>query len=187
VIVRPFNNFGPRQHLEKLIPRFITSALMGDEFTLHGDGSAARDFIFVEDTCRGIDAIMHAPTEQVVGEVFNVASGKDRSILEVAKIIARMMDYDTNKIRYIADRPGQIERHTGDAGKIKRVLSWEPRVGWEQGLQRTIDWFRANVDRWRAQLWMRSIPIRGASGKVEIYGSSTFQPELFTRRREGGW
>ncbi len=169
VILRPFNTFGPRQHLEKLVPRFITSALIDEPFSVHGDGSAARDFMYVEDLCRGIDMIMHAPIESVVGQVFNLCSGQHRSIKEVAADIVRLMSYDPTRIRYIDDRPGQVSRHTGSYDKIKRVVGWEPHVGWEEGLQRTIDWYSANQDWWRPQMWMRAIAIRGASGKVEMY------------------
>jgi dTDP-glucose 4,6-dehydratase len=65
--VRPFNNYGPRQHLEKVIPRFITSVILGEKLRVHGNGMAARDFTYVEDNCEAIDLIMHAPAEEVVG------------------------------------------------------------------------------------------------------------------------
>lgn len=169
VIVRPFNTYGPRQHLEKLIPRFVTSALSGEVFIIHGDGSAARDFVFVEDICRGIDMIMHAPSALVEGEVFNLSSGRSRSLNEIASDISRLMNYDRTKVRHIDDRPGQVVRHTGSHEKAKRLLGWAPQVDWEEGLRRTVDWFKANPDWWRAQLWMRTIPIRGEAGKVEFY------------------
>lgn len=72
VIVRPFNNYGSRQHLEKVIPRFITSAILGEPLTIHGDGSAARDWLFVEDTADALDRVMHAPLSDVKGEVLNL-------------------------------------------------------------------------------------------------------------------
>jgi len=169
VIVRPFNNYGPRQHLEKVIPRFITSAILGEPLTVHGDGSAARDFVHVDDTCRALDAIMHAPVEKVRGEVFNVSTGEDRSVLSIAQDIVRLMDYDPQRLTFIGDRPGQVFRHTGDYRKIKDTLGWEPQVGWEQGLQQTIDWYRKHQDWWEPQLWMRAIPIRTKNGKLELH------------------
>ncbi len=169
VIVRPFNNYGPRQHLEKVIPRFITSVILGEPLTIHGDGSAARDFIHVEDTCRGLDMLLHAPREQVVGQVFNLASGRHRTILSIAQDIIRLMDYGRERIVFIGDRPGQVFRHTGDAAKADRVLGWRPTIDWEQGLRETIAWYRDNRPWWESQLWMRAIPIRTKNGKVELH------------------
>lgn len=166
VIVRPFNNFGPRQHLEKLVPRFITSALLGEMLTVHGSGDAARDFICVEDTCRAIDLILQAPDKLVHGETFNIASGQHRSIMEIARDVVAIMDYDLSRIRFIDDRPGQVMRHTGNAKKIERVLGWRPSLTWREGLESTINWYRANPDVWSRQLFMRQIPIMTASGKI---------------------
>ena len=159
VIVRPFNTFGPFQHLEKLIPRFITSAILGEPLTIHGDGTAARDFIYVEDVCRAIDLIMHAGAEPVIGEVFNVASGKHRSIVEIADDIIRLTGIDPALKSHMPNRPGQVLRHTGNASKLARTLGWHPATGWIQGLQTTIDWFRSNRTFWQNQIWMRSIEI----------------------------
>ena len=78
VIVRPFNQFGPRQHLEKVVPRFITSCVLGEPLRIHGDGSAARDFTYIEDTCRALDCLMHCDRSTVIGEVINL--GTERSL-----------------------------------------------------------------------------------------------------------
>lgn len=169
VIIRPFNNYGPRQHLEKVLPRFITSVLLDEPLTVHGDGSAARDFVFVEDVCRAIDMTINADLDKVAGETFNVATGGDRTVLSLAQDVTRLMGGGEAKpeIAYRGDRPGQVNRHTGDASKIKRVLGWEPEVTWEEGLQRTIDWYKENRAIWEKQMWMRTIPITSAGGKVE--------------------
>src|ERR1700732_3769138 len=119
-IVRPFNTFGPRQHLEKVVPRFITSALLKEQLTVHGTGAAARDFVFVEDICRGIDMIMHADAAKVNGEVLNLATGQHRTILSIAQDILKLMGSGDSDIIFHGDRPGQVERHSGDAGKIKK-------------------------------------------------------------------
>src|SRR5439155_11208538 len=84
VIVRPFNNYGARQHPEKVVPRFITQALRDEPLTIHGDGHASRDWLFVEDDAEAIAAIIDAPLDQVAGEVLNVATGVDISVEEVA-------------------------------------------------------------------------------------------------------
>ena len=148
VILRPFNNYGPRQHLEKVVPRFITSLLLNEKLTVHGGGAAARDFLYVDDTCRAIDALMHADAALVDGEVFNAGSGEDRCILAIARDLLRALGGDESSIERAGERPGQVMRHTADSSKIKRVLGWEPKVGWEQGLRQTIDWFNSNRDWW---------------------------------------
>ena len=158
-IVRPFNNYGPYQHLEKAVPRFITSCILNEPIRLHGDGSAARDYVFVEDTCEAIDTVMHADAKKVNGEVFNVASSVDRSMLSVARDVVRMMGMDESLITFVGDRPGQVFRHTGDIKKINNAFGWQPRVKWEDGLDRTIKWYKDNPKWWEKQLWMRAVPI----------------------------
>lgn len=169
VIVRPFNNYGPRQHLEKVIPRFVTSVMLGEKLRVHGDGQSARDFIYVEDTCRAVDAILHAPAEKVEGEVFNVGSGVHRTILSLAHDVTAAMCPGKNCLINVGDRPGQVMRHTADASKIRRVLGFTPSVSWEDGLAKTIAWYADNEDWWRKQLWMREIPIISTSGKRELH------------------
>jgi dTDP-glucose 4,6-dehydratase len=169
VIIRPFNNYGPRQHLEKVAPRFITGALLNEKLRVHGDGSSARDFVHVEDTCEAIDLVLHAPSDKVVGNVFNVGTGEDRSIFSIAKDIIEAMDYGEENITYIGDRPGQVVRHTADISKIFEVLGWKPRIDWAEGLSKTIAWYRENRQWWEKQLWMREIPIVTASGERELH------------------
>jgi dTDP-glucose 4,6-dehydratase len=168
-IIRPFNNYGPYQHLEKAVPRFITSCILNEPIRVHGDGSSSRDFIFVEDLCFAIDLIMHADPKKVNGEVFNVASGVHRSILSIAQDITQLMGKDDSIIEFVGDRPGQVFRHTGDTHKIQTYLNWKPEVPWEEGLLRTIKWYRENRNWWERQLWMRTIPIITKSGKRELH------------------
>ena len=169
VIVRPFNNYGPRQHLEKVVPRFITSVLLDEPLTVHGAGESARDFLHVEDTCRGIDMILSAPAEKVVGEVFNLASGQDRTINSIANDVVGAMGYPKDRIQLIGERPGQVLRHTGDWSKVKRVLGWSPQISWQDGLKETVRWYTDNRELWSKQLFMRKIPIITASGKQEYH------------------
>ncbi|PKL52502.1 MAG: epimerase [Nitrospira bacterium HGW-Nitrospira-1] len=169
VIIRPFNNYGPYQHLEKAVSRFITSCILDEPIRVHGDGSVARDFIFVEDTCRAIDRVMHADIEKVKGEIFNVASEHHRTILSIAQDVVRMMGKDESIIKFIGDRPGQVFRHTGDIAKIQRILGWSPEISWEEGLGKTIEWYRKNRHLWEKQLWMRAVPIITKSGKRELH------------------
>ena len=169
IIVRPFNQFGPRQHLEKVIPRFITSCLLGEPLRVHGDGSAARDFTYVEDTCRALDCLAHADKTALVGEVINLGYGESISLAEMAPLVARKMNQPAAEIIYVGDRPGQVFRHTADASKAQRLLGWRAEVSFEEGLERTIAWYKANRGWWEKQLWMRDIPIITKTGKRELH------------------
>ena len=169
VILRPFNNYGSRQHLEKVIPRFITSVLLEEKLRVHGDGQAARDFIHTDDTCRAVDLALHASPNTVIGEVFNVGSGCHRTILSIAEDIVGLMCPDNQCRVNIGDRPGQVMRHTADFSKIQRVLGWAPQVDWIEGLKNVIAWYEQNEDWWMKQLWMREIPIINQDGKKELH------------------
>lgn len=169
VIVRPFNNYGPYQHLEKAVPRFITSCILDEPLRIHGDGTAARDYIFVEDVCRAISTIMHADINKVKGEIFNVASGVHRSIFSIAQEIVRMMGKNESVITFVGERPGQVFRHTGDITKMRNTFQWNPQVTWGEGLKMTIRWYKENRKWWEKQLWMRAVPIITKSGKRELH------------------
>ena len=169
VIVRPFNNFGPRQHLEKSVPRFVTSCLLDEVLRVHGDGSAQRDWTYVADTCAAIDLIIHAKPEAVVGQVFNIGNGVSQSVLNVAKAVTRLMGKPESRITYVGERPGQVFRHTADIAKIEKVLGWTPTVSFEEGLKRTIDWYSSQRAWWQKQLWLRDIPIVTGAGKRELH------------------
>jgi dTDP-glucose 4,6-dehydratase len=140
-----------------------------EKLRVHGDGSAARDFIYVEDNCEAIDLVLHAPAKKVVGEVFNVGSGQHRSILSIAKDIIDVMCPDDRCTVNMGDRPGQVMRHTADSSKIRDTLGWKPKTEWEEGLRKTIDWYRNNGKWWEKQHWMREIPIMTASGTKELH------------------
>ncbi len=169
VILRPFNNFGPMQHLEKVVARFITSALLDEKMNVHGTGEAARDFLHVSDTCRAIDLLIQAPGELVNGQVFNIASGEDRTIASIARDVISLMNCRPEQIAFIGERPGQVLRHTGDWSKISKVLGWKPQLTWNEGLEQTIGWYRQNRSVWSRQLHLREIPIITASGKLEYH------------------
>ncbi|MFA5216559.1 dTDP-glucose 4,6-dehydratase [Sulfuricurvum sp.] len=169
VIVRPFNNYGPRQHLEKAIPRFITSMVLGEQLTVHGEGEASRDWIHVNDTCEAIDAILNAPNEKVVGEVFNVGTGRTISIKEIAQSVVSAMSGNESIIGYSEDRPGQVDCHIADISKIERVLGWKPKIFFEEGLLKTIQWYGENRNLWEKQIWMRQVPITLKDGTKVIH------------------
>jgi dTDP-glucose 4,6-dehydratase len=169
VIVRPFNNYGPYQHLEKAVPRFITSVILGEPLTVHGDGEMARDWLYVEDHCEALDALIHADTSEIRGQVINIGTERHRSVLEIAEAVLKAMGPCDSQIQFVGGRPGQVFRHTADATKLKKLIDWEPRLSFEEGLERTIRWYRDNEAWWRPQIWMRHIPIITATGKREMH------------------
>jgi dTDP-glucose 4,6-dehydratase len=152
VIVRPFNNYGPRQHPEKVIPRFITQALNDEPLTIHGDGHASRDWLYVDDDAEAIEAVIEADLEAVAGEVINVATGVDIAVAEIADLVLRALDKPPELKVQVAERPGQVDRHTGSTDKAERLLGWRARTSFEDGLERTIAWYRENRAWWESVL-----------------------------------
>lgn len=165
VIVRPFNNFGPFQHLEKLIPRFVTSCILGEPLDVHGDGSASRDWLFVQDHCRALDRILQMPREKVIGKIINLGVQESRSILEIAHAVKDLMGTPNVPVRMVENRPGQVDRHTCDASFARSLLDWEPKTSFHDGLKEVVNWYRDNKEWWKPQIWMRSITIVTADGK----------------------
>jgi dTDP-glucose 4,6-dehydratase len=152
-----------------VVPRFITSCILGEPMRVHGDGSAARDFIHVEDHCVALDRLLHVPREQVAGEVINLGTGRHLTVLEIAQAVEARMKPSHAPIEFIGDRPGQVFRHTCDRSKAEKLLDWRPRISFEDGLVRTIEWYRQNEAWWRPQMWMRNIPIVTLGGKRELH------------------
>jgi dTDP-glucose 4,6-dehydratase len=169
VIVRPFNNYGPGQHLEKLVARFIANALLGDPLSIHGDGTAARDWIFVDDTCDAIERVLDAPLADVRGEAFNVGTGRATDVLTIARKVVELTGGRADSIVHTRDRPGQVRLHRAHTGKIRQRLDFQPRVSLEQGLEATVRWYRDNRDWWQRQLWMRAVPITDGSGSISYW------------------
>ncbi len=164
VIVRPFNNYGPRQHPEKVIPRFITQALRGEPLTIHGDGRASRDWLYVDDDAEAIEAIIEVPIEGVSGEVLNVATGLDISVLEIAELVLSLLAKPASLRVHVDERPGQVRRHIGSTDKIFGLCGWRARTSFEEGLARTVAWYRDNEPWWRGILANRETrPARGVS------------------------
>jgi dTDP-glucose 4,6-dehydratase len=149
-IVRPFNNYGPRQHPEKVVPRFIIQALCDEPLTVHGDGHASRDWLFVDDDAEAIETVIAAPLDAIAGEVLNVATGVDVSVGEIADRVLDALDKPASLKSFVTERPGQVDRHIGSTDKIERLTGWRARTSFDEGLARTIDWYRDNAAWWRA-------------------------------------
>ena len=152
VVVRPFNNYGPRQHPEKVVPRFITQALSDEELTIHGDGHASRDWLYVEDHAEAIDAVLAADLGDVAGEVLNVATGVDISVSQIADVVLDQLGKPASLKVHLPERPGQVDRHIGSTEKAERLLGWRARTSFEDGLARTIAWYQQNRPWWEAAL-----------------------------------
>jgi dTDP-glucose 4,6-dehydratase len=152
VIVRPFNNYGPRQHPEKVVPRFITQALADEPLTVHGDGHASRDWLYVTDDAEAIERVIETPIELLAGEVLNVATGVDISINDIAAMVLEQLGKPAELRAHVPERPGQVDRHIGSTDKAERLLGWTARTSFEDGLDRTVSWYRDNEAWWRAIL-----------------------------------
>ena len=152
VIVRPFNNYGPRQHPEKVIPRFITQALTDQPLTIHGDGHASRDWLHVDDDAEAIEAIIVADIDAIAGEVINVATGVDLSVSQLADAVLDAVGKPDSLRSYVDERLGQVDRHIGSTDKAERLVGWRARTSFEEGLARTVEWYRENDGWWRGIL-----------------------------------
>jgi dTDP-glucose 4,6-dehydratase len=152
VIVRPFNNYGPRQHPEKVVPRFITQALAGEPLTIHGDGHASRDWLYVLDDAEAIEAVIAAPIEDIAGEVINVATGVDISVRDIAAMVLDSLGRPSDLVQNVPERLGQVDRHIGTTEKAEKLLGWRAATSFEIGLERTVAWYRDNEAWWRAIL-----------------------------------
>jgi dTDP-glucose 4,6-dehydratase len=145
LITRGSNNYGPYQYPEKLIPVLITNAIDGLRLPLYNDGSAARDFVYVEDHCRAVDLVLH---EAPLGGVYNIGTGAETTGLKVAEAVLDILGKPRSLIEYVADRPGHDYRYALDVSKIK-AMGWEPRVTFPSGLERTVTWYADHPEWWR--------------------------------------
>jgi dTDP-glucose 4,6-dehydratase len=147
LIIRASNNYGPRQHPEKLIPLCILNALAGDPLPVYGDGMQVRNWLFVEDCCSAVDAVLERGE---AGEVYNVGGPDELPNLEVVRRILALTDRDESLISYVTDRPGHDRRYSLSAGRLE-ALGWKAAVGFDEGIERTVAWYREN-ERWWAPI-----------------------------------
>ena len=145
IVTRGSNNYGPYQYPEKLIPVLITNAIDGMKLPLYNDGSAVRDYIFVEDHCRAIDQVLF---EAPIGGTFNDGTGVETTGLQVAEAVLEIMGKPQSLIEFVADRPGHDYRYALDIARVTS-LGWEPQVTFAEGLVRTVRWYEDHQDWWR--------------------------------------
>ncbi len=145
IVLRPSNTFGPGQFPEKLIPLFLTNALEGKTIPLFGDGLNVRDWLYVEDHCRAVEA---AVLKGRLGSVYNVGGGVELTNIDLARRILVALDAPHELIQFVPDRPGHDRRYAMDSGLI-RALGWEPETPFAEGLKKTVRWYASNRSWWR--------------------------------------
>ena len=143
-ITRGANTYGPNQYPEKAIPLFVTNALDGAPLPVYGDGRQIRDWTHVDDHCAGIELVLR---EGGAGEIYNIGAGDERENRDVVELILEATSGDTSLVRHVEDRSGHDRRYSLDTTKA-RALGWEPRVPFEDGLARTVEWYRNNRAWW---------------------------------------
>jgi len=143
LITRSSNNYGPYQFPEKFLPLMITNALKGKPLPIYGDGRQQRDWLHVEDNCRGLLAVLEGGR---IGEVYNIGGLDIVENLILAKRLLRLLGKPETLLNYVKDRPGHDRRYALNCHKIERDLGWRPSVALEEGLGQTVEWYKANND-----------------------------------------
>ena len=145
-ITRCTNNYGPYQFPEKLIPKTIIRAAMSLKIPIYGSGKNIRDWIYVEDHCRAVEAVLRRGRPQ---EIYNVSSDAERTNLEVVRTILEALGKDESAIEFVEDRPGHDLRYSLDSSKLFRELGWRPRMCFEEGIRETVRWYDENREWWK--------------------------------------
>lgn len=139
------NNYGPRQFPEKVIPLFLTHALDDRELPLYASTQNRREWLHVEDHCKAIELVLERGRE---GETYNVGSGLERSIEEIADLVLELTGKPQSLKTIVPDRPGHDRRYLLDSSKLRRELGWQPEISFEDGLRATAEWYGANREWW---------------------------------------
>ncbi|WP_260634760.1 dTDP-glucose 4,6-dehydratase [Streptomyces angustmyceticus] len=145
-ITRCSNNYGPYQHPEKLIPRFVTNLLQGEPVPLYGDGRNVREWLHVDDHCRAIQLVLARGRP---GEVYNIGQGNERSNRQMTDLLLELCHAQPHLVRPVPDRKGHDLRYALDDGKIRRELGYAPAVSFARGLSETVAWYRDNPAWWK--------------------------------------
>jgi dTDP-glucose 4,6-dehydratase len=145
-ITRCSNNYGPHQFPEKVIPLFVTNLIDGKKVPLYGTGKNVRDWLHVDDHCRGIHAVLLRGS---AGQIYNIGGGKELTNRELTSIILEKMGKDESSIEYVEDRLGHDIRYSVDYTKISKELGYAPQVNFEEGIDRTIEWYQTHQQWWR--------------------------------------
>ena len=143
VTTRASNNYGPYQFPEKLIPLMITNAIEGKQLPVYGDGLNVRDWLYVEDCCRAIDAVLHSGQS---GEVYNIGSRAEKANIDIVHTLLDLLGRPRTLIKYVTDRPGHDRRYATDPRKIETELGWQPQETLDSGIEKTVRWYQNNQD-----------------------------------------
>ncbi|CAN5516832.1 dTDP-glucose 4,6-dehydratase [soil metagenome] len=146
LITRCSNNYGPYQFPEKLIPLMIAKALDGEKLPIYGDGKNIRDWLYVEDHCTGIAAVLHNGKN---GDVYNIGGNNEWYNIDIVKLILKKLGKSEEHINYVKDRPGHDRRYAIDSSKIMNELGWAPKHQFPEGIEMTIQWYIDNESWWR--------------------------------------
>lgn len=160
IVTHSCNFVGPYQYPEKFIPLAITNLIAGKKIPLYGDGKNVREWIYTEDHCAAIDAVLHHGKP---GEVYNIGTGEEVENIDIARKLVGAFGRDETAIEYVKDRPGHDRRYSIDSTKLRTDLGWSPRFSFDDALERTIEWYRTNEDWWR--------PLKGDKWFEEQYRS----------------
>jgi dTDP-glucose 4,6-dehydratase len=147
-VSRASNNYGPFHFPEKLIPLMISNAMEDKPLPIYGDGTQIRDWLFVDDHCRGIQAVVDKGR---AGEVYNIGGNCSLPNVEVVKRILKILNKPDSLMKTVTDRPGHDRRYALTSAKIMRETGWAPQMTFDQGLQETVDWYKANPE-WVARV-----------------------------------
>ena len=143
VTTRASNNYGPYQFPEKLIPLMITNAMDDKPLPVYGDGLNVRDWLYVEDCCSAIDAVMHRGRS---GDVYNIGSRAEKTNLEVVHTLLDLLDKPRTLVKFVTDRLGHDRRYATDPAKLESELGWSPRETFESGIEKTVSFYRDNTE-----------------------------------------
>jgi dTDP-glucose 4,6-dehydratase len=146
LVTRCSNNYGPRQYPEKMIPLFVTNLLDGLRAPLYGDGLNVRDWLHVDDHCRGVLAVLEGGR---AGEIYNIGGGTELTNREITDRLLALCGADASMVEPVADRLGHDRRYSVDWTKIKEELGYAPRVDFDEGLAATVRWYRDHEEWWR--------------------------------------
>ncbi len=147
VITRCSNNYGPRQYPEKLVPLFVTNAIDDEPLPVYGTGLNRRDWLHVDDHCDALLTLLESPGLE--GETFNIGAQHELDVLTITDTLLKLLGKPKSLIRHVEDRPGHDRRYAVDSSKLTRVTGWKPAIPFEEGIRRTVEWFRANESWWR--------------------------------------
>lgn len=146
IITRCSNNYGPFQHPEKLIPTIILNALADKPIPVYGDGLNIRDWIYVLNHCRALETVIQ---NGLPGEIYNIGANNERSNLEVARAILKIMGKPESLIAFVTDRPGHDARYAINSRKIQTGLNWQPEADFHEALISTVKWYSSHRDWWK--------------------------------------